>query len=79
MFLEGVSNSIKGIPKAAVLPVQVSACHIIFFSLAKSNGITWACISDGVSNHFLANASNVLLVNQSFLKASRFVMFIINL
>jgi hypothetical protein len=74
MFLEGVSLSIKGIPKAAVLPVQVAACPIMFFSLAISNGITWACISDGVSNHFFANAVNVLLVNQSFLKDSRSVI-----
>jgi hypothetical protein len=79
MFLEGVSNSIKGIPKAAVLPVQVSACHIMFFSLAKSNGITWLCISDGVSNHFFANASNVLLVSQSTLKASKFVILVLKL
>jgi len=55
----GVSFSIKGIPKAAVLPVPVAACPMMFFSPWSKRGITLSWIGDGVTNHFFVNAANV--------------------
>jgi hypothetical protein len=41
-FLPGISFSIKGIPKAAVLPVPVAACPITFISHFSKSGITFS-------------------------------------
>jgi hypothetical protein len=58
-FFPGVNFSIKGIPKAAVLPVPVAACPMTFFSPSSNRGITLSWIGDGVTNHFFVSASNV--------------------
>lgn len=58
-FPPGVSFSIKGIPKAAVLPVPVAACPMMFFSPLSKSGITCAWIGEGVTNHFLVIAARV--------------------
>jgi len=47
-------------PKAAVLPVPVAACPMMFFSPLSKRGIIFSWIRDGVTNHFLINAVNVV-------------------
>jgi|GEM_PF-3771156 len=70
----GLRTSIKGIPKAAVLPVQVCACHIISNSHFNNSGIVSVCIGDGSSNHFFSKASKVDCDNQKILNFSKFVI-----
>jgi hypothetical protein len=60
--------SINGTPKAAVLPVQVAACHMIFFLFAINKGITSAWIGEGILNPFFSNHSRVLEDNPKSLK-----------
>ena len=55
----GLSFSIKGIPKAAVFPVPVAACPMMFFSPLSKRGMTFSWIGDGEINHFLVSAANV--------------------
>jgi len=58
-FLAVSIFSITGMANAAVLPVPVCACQMIFFVHPRSSGIHASWIGDGVSNHFVFSAAKV--------------------
>ena len=52
----------RGIPKAAVFPVPVAACPIMFWVALRRSGITFSWIGEGVLNPFFSSAVRVLAV-----------------
>lgn len=59
----GSSFSIRGIQNAAVFPVPVAACPIMFCFPFRRSGITLAWIGEGVSKPFFERAWRVFSVS----------------